>query len=115
MIAPSHTPGPWKLIKRDTTFDIVGADGIEVLKTSWHSSTRERYPLKDESLENARLATAAPELLEALILALPYVESCEDDPAYKPMAVKLRVKMIRTAIAKADPASLQSLQTKEEA
>lgn len=41
------------------------------------------------------------ELLGALIAALPYVETAEDDPAYKPGAVARVVKQIRNAIAKA--------------
>lgn len=49
----------------------------------------------------ACLIAAAPELLEALLVALPYVEMAEHDDAYKPGAVAKVVKMMREAIAKA--------------
>lgn len=47
------------------------------------------------------LIAAAPDLLEALIEALPYVECAEDDPAYKAGAVAKVVKNMRAALAKA--------------
>jgi hypothetical protein len=63
----SHTPGPWQYRSNshDTLF-IVEGDGLLVTSMSWHSSIRERYPLRMESQANARLIAAAPELLEAL-------------------------------------------------
>jgi hypothetical protein len=74
----SHTPGPWqyRANSHDTLF-IVEGDGLLVTSMSWHSSIRERYPLRNESQANARLIAAAPELLEAL---QPFVEhnSSED-------------------------------------
>jgi hypothetical protein len=49
--------------------------------------------------------SAAPALLEALFLALPYVESVLDDPeqlaCFKPGVVQRDVKAIRAAISKA--------------
>jgi hypothetical protein len=49
--------------------------------------------------------SAAPDLLEALFLALPYVESVLDDPeqlaCFKPGVVQRDVKVIRAAISKA--------------
>jgi len=47
------------------------------------------------------LIKAAPDLLDTLVLALPYVECAEDDPTYKPGAVAKVVKKIHAAIAKA--------------
>ena len=43
----------------------------------------------------------AQELLDALILALPYVESAEHDPAYKAGAVSEVANQIRVVISKA--------------
>lgn len=63
---PKHTPGPWEVKSTDTLFSIIGAKGVRVLQTSWHSSIRNPYPLKAEALANATLAAAAPDLLEAL-------------------------------------------------
>ena len=42
------------------------------------------------------------DLLEALIAALPYVETAELDEAYKPRAVAKIVSQMKAAIAKAD-------------
>lgn len=50
---------------------------------------------------NANLLAAAPELLEALYMALPYVETALEDQGYKPGAVDRMVKQIHGAISKA--------------
>ncbi len=50
---------------------------------------------------NARLIAAAPDLLDMLCRALPFVEDAESDPCYKPESVRAAVKQIRAAIAKA--------------
>lgn len=48
------------------------------------------------------LIAAAPALIDALILALPYVEMAEHDESYKPGAVAKVVKEIRAAINKTE-------------
>jgi hypothetical protein len=50
---------------------------------------------------NARLIAAAPDLLDMLCRALPFVEDAESDPCYKPESVRAAIKQIRAAIAKA--------------
>jgi len=55
-----------------------------------------------ECLDRARLMSAAPELLDALYIALPFVEDHEDSEVYKPGVVKDAVKKIRAAIASAE-------------
>lgn len=45
---------------------------------------------------------AAPDLLEALVDALPFVEFAETDDGYKPGAVRTVSTRIRAAIAKAE-------------
>jgi hypothetical protein len=50
---------------------------------------------------NARLIAAAPDLLEALCTALPFVEDHEKSSLYKSGAVARAVKEIRNAIDKA--------------
>jgi hypothetical protein len=52
--------------------------------------------------EDARLIAAAPDLLAALYIALPFVEDHEGDPTYKPGYVSKSVATIRAAIAKAE-------------
>jgi len=51
--------------------------------------------------QNAALISAAPDLLDALFIALPFVEDHEGSEAYKPEAVKNALKIIRTALEKA--------------
>ena len=51
--------------------------------------------------QNAALISAAPDLLDALFIALPFVEDHEGSEAYKPEAVKIALKIIRTALEKA--------------
>jgi hypothetical protein len=57
--------------------------------------------LGEEDEANARLITAAPELLEMLCTALPFVEDAELDPAYKAGHAAQVAAQIRTLIAKA--------------
>lgn len=64
--AGQWTPGPWLVREFDALFQVQSADGIKVVSTSWHGSLRKPYPLKAEARANARLAAAAPALLEAL-------------------------------------------------
>ncbi len=63
-----------------------------------------RKPHKAEALD-ARLIAAAPDLLEALLDALPYVEDVLDNPeqlaCFKAGTVERHAKAIRAAIAKA--------------
>jgi hypothetical protein len=66
MTEPKFTPGPWRVEATDTTFTVVSADGIQVVRTSWHSHLRKPYPLKAEAFSNARLSSAAPQMYEAL-------------------------------------------------
>lgn len=57
---------------------------------------------KAEHKANARLIAAAPDLLDALLMALPYVECAIADPCYKPGAVRKIVEQMSSAIAKAE-------------
>lgn len=82
-----HTPGPWKVDSEyperitDSNNDGI-ADCVD-----WFS-----YKTWEEKEENAKLISAAPELLEALIAALPYV---------KHSGLKVTVEKVEAAIEKA--------------
>lgn len=68
---------------------IVDADGYTVCNPS---------PMGEA---NARLIAAAPDLLDMLCRALPYVEDAIDDPCYKPASVRAIIKQIRETISNA--------------
>lgn len=53
------------------------------------------------ALANAKLIAAAPDLLEALCTALPFVEDHEDGDIYKRGTIARAVSQIRAAIEKA--------------
>lgn len=61
----------------------------------------------------ARLIAAAPELLDVLVLALPFVEEAEPDPAYDKGAVRKVINLMTAAIAKAEGRIHQPATAKE--
>lgn len=86
------TPGPWAVTGGDGTPCVSDPFGLDV---GW-PSRRKGYP----ALANAHLIAAAPELYEALELALPIIEeldTCRDDED-DPIPL---VAQIRSALAKA--------------
>lgn len=52
--------------------------------------------------EDATLGAAAPELLDAVYLALPFVEDALESPVFRPGIVKKAVAQLRAAIKKAE-------------
>ena len=106
----SHTPAPWHWVGDHThrQFNIYKPSQ----QTQKHICTinnvspemlKGRNP--ETALANAKLIAAAPDLLEALLTALPYVEDHADDHAqsgvYKSGAVARAVAQIRAAIEQA--------------
>lgn len=91
-----HTPGPWLV-------DATG-DGINIVQPVSEDQIAEVFgeQFPDEVEANAQLIAAAPDLLAALYLALPYVEVQDGDEHYKPGAVANTIKTMQAAIAKAE-------------
>jgi hypothetical protein len=100
-----HTPGPWRSIIDDSggqwsgwPLCVVAVDDPDrdVVRPGgqwpydWGPATSQR-----EAVANARLIAAAPDLLEALQRALPYVEDASDSAAL------VDQEFIRAAICKA--------------
>jgi hypothetical protein len=91
----THTQGPWNL-SRLATPDYRPEFGIYT-----DGSTDFVRVVGNNSEENAALIAASPDLLDALLIALPFVEDLETDEGYKAGAVKKAVDTIRAAILKA--------------
>jgi hypothetical protein len=96
-----HTPGPWTISKysQSTVLKEIGIRGgnekiarVVIPAAAFDNSTFKA---------NARLISAAPDLLDALIIALPFVEDAADDEVYKAHWVHKALKEIRAAIDKA--------------
>lgn len=88
----SHTPAPWK---------IDGAHSTRVLLINDAKGHAIGEIVDTRNPANARLISAAPDLLDALLTALPFVEDHEDSRIYKGGAVAHTIKIIRAAIDKA--------------
>lgn len=87
-----HTPGPWFLNTfNDGSMVIQPRQGFMVCPVKPRDGFTQDAP-------NFQLMATAPELLETLIAALPYVEMAEHDAAYKPGAVAKMTLQIRNAI-----------------
>lgn len=111
-----HTPGPWRLCAHLADHDqcscgyrggIWSGDGETIVCEIGGPSGApgdEMIPRADRQTQfaDAHLIAAAPEMLEALVAALPYIETAEEDDAYKPGAVAKITRQVRAAIAKAE-------------
>jgi hypothetical protein len=87
-----HTPAPWKI-------DAAHSSRVLLLNDAKGYAIGEIVDTRNP--DNARLIAAAPDLLEALLTALPFVEDHEDSDTYKRGAVARAVAQIRAAIEKA--------------
>lgn len=107
----NHTPGPWQIVRDER--DEEPHDPIEIFAGEYcvAAAIADGYhydAYADDELflpvveANARLIAAAPELLDTLIAALPYVEMQEGDEHYKPGAVAKILKKMRAAISQAE-------------
>lgn len=96
-----HTEGPWEICD-----PVIGAKAHGICQKGdafLVAVANQRTPTHNsqESLANARLIAASPCLLEALLVALPYVEDMLDSVEFKPGVSKRHVAQIRAAIANA--------------
>lgn len=93
MSAARPAPGPWKRNRHD---DVHDANGDLVCNVHGEDL--------GEQEANARLIAVAPEMLDLLLCALPYVEDALHDEVFKPDVVRNCIKQIRAVIAKAEAA-----------
>ncbi len=108
-----HTPGPWKVGHRQNV--IVNSYGTILANCEFsHSAKNRRKPTGEQSIANARLIAAAPDLLEALKLVWSMFDDGRivrniandghPDWALKMLNFTRELQTIQTAIAKAEGA-----------
>ena len=100
-MSAKHTQGPWFRDDRSGLECDVRASSGRKVALCWglasNNATNYKPAYRAECDANARLIAAAPELLDLLVLALPYVEEGEEfNASYK----RNLSKDIRKAIAK---------------
>ena len=88
----SHTQGPWHNVANTEIRARFANQNGDHIATVWANG-------ESESAANARLIAAAPDLLEALIMAELFILGFEDDETQKGISNKLL--QIRAAISKA--------------
>lgn len=87
--AATHTPGPWLVSSRRSRFFVQAPDRFDVAEAS----------IRPEIEANARLISAAPDLLEVCKMAIqPFASSTEEQ--------ERRKNLCRAAIAKAEGSSV---------
>ncbi len=96
-----HTPGPWKWDPEWSAdwkyaYEDLTANEVTILQCCHNLEGGLSLSTPD-----ARLIAAAPDLLEALESALPFVEDAAEDEIYKSHRVHRVLNEIRAAIAKA--------------
>lgn len=99
----NYTPAPWNVSSR------VNSGGNLEIKAGYQQIACVYQPEwgydaptnKEEALGNAQLIAAAPDLVEALLIALPFVEDALLDDGYKKSRVQKSVTTIRKALSSA--------------
>lgn len=115
MTGSSATPGPWSqgVLLSTATTRRWSKEVREQVQSDERVRVFSNFRAKDEGRgrklvavferpEDAKLGAAAPDLLDAVYAALPFVEDALNDPAYKAGSVKKHVDILRNAIAKAE-------------
>ena len=99
---PAHTPGPWDVEPKGSRHFVDGADGLTVAYLD-RAGVRERSEIE----ANARLISAAPELIDALAGCADALREAGKDFAQanrlaaRPNLYELHEQAARAAIAKA--------------
>lgn len=92
-----HTPGPWRINPRAAT-SIISSSGRGIASAGgYFTNTEEPDRLESESIANARLISAAPDLLAALKLCKEQIYN----PVY-PEEAEHAKRIAESAIAKAE-------------
>lgn len=98
----AHTSGPWRMTLDDFGDYTIQPQGEELaIAAVVNGQFKNLVGESHEQKANAHLIAAAPDMFDALLTALPYIESAEEDEAYKPGVVAKVTAQIRDALAKA--------------
>ena len=100
MYKAKHTPGPWYGSKSPSSvvgFPIISKTGRSITNISIAPKSMPGAEIFNaESVENARLIAAAPDLLDALVAAeKAFGDDCEDG-GFCPVTVKMRAAIAKT-------------------
>jgi hypothetical protein len=95
----SHTPGPWVCHEQG----VPNHYAFILDKGKWLCAIQfNGEQLVETQNANAKLIATSPDLLNALCLALPFVEDALYDESYKPERVQKVIDTIKNAITKAN-------------
>lgn len=85
----AHTPGPWSLVEtvHETTISswhvLIGGRQLSLFpykRIYSEDRTQSGFVTDHQHMADARLIAAAPDLLDALEYALPYLKACVPNP-----------------------------------
>ena len=94
----AHTPGPWYFDEDDRAVGPASNKSIGVCSIMLADGNAARYHFGEQSIANANLIAAAPDLLEALQL---FVNSMRSPPTGPNMTHEFDIGKAERAIAKA--------------
>jgi len=97
----NHTPGPWITFIRTFGPEVITDNEAGKRLASLHWATCRDID-ENESIANARLIAAAPELLEACKLALGQLEGVNPTSGVHSSSLSADIRIIKEAISKAE-------------
>ncbi len=92
-----HTPGPWRVVHKTR---VETADDRFTIASAGPTAFSPSYLSECEA--NAALIAAAPDLLDMLYRALPFIEEALTDPLYKPATITALLKQVHETLARAE-------------
>jgi len=102
----SHTTmNPWNVdfdFEDDSFYRITGEDERDDDISPIFTVALVNRNFGSESVANARMMAAAPDMLELLYRCLPFIEDANDDPCYKPDRVKALENQIKALLTLID-------------
>ena len=102
----SHTTmNPWNVdfdFEDDSFYRITGEDERDDDISPIFTVALVNRNFGSESVSNARMMAAAPDMLELLYKCLPFIEDANEDPCYKPHVAKDLERTIKAILALID-------------